>query len=177
MRRRLLNSSRFNKNALVALLAIGLLLFVNVGFVAVYHLAKMRWYQQQLVSKPGEETVTLHLTKEQFYNGTKEYEWKIDGESYDMRSFTETDSGVTVIAVHDPYEHQLINILTAGFRGGNENQSTKPFQDWVKLLASPFIPVQNLLIRIFPRSTDFVFATKAFCSVLYFPELIDPPLA
>lgn len=155
--------------------ALALLLFVNVGFVAVYHVVKMNWYHQQLVEKPGEETVTLHLTKAEFENcRTKRYEWKINGESYDMRSYTVSDSGVTVIAVHDMYEHELMNILTAGFTN-EDDQPSQPVHHWVKVFTSPALMVEKLAVQCFSYCIDVKFIIAIFYSRLHNPELIDPP--
>lgn len=150
-------------------------MYVNVGFVITYHAAKMRWYHEQLKPKDGEQTVTLHLTKEKFYNGTREYEWKIDGESYDMRSYTETDSGVTVIAVHDPYEHQLTNILTAGFRHQDEKQ-TSPLTRWVQVFSNPALVESQLYIEPNWLQAFVEFYPVNYLSRMYSRDVPRPPL-
>lgn len=140
---------RFNFLTVVSFITIGVLLFVNVGFVAVYHVSKMRWYHQQLEAKENEETVTLYLTHEQFEScRVKEHEWKIDGEMYDMRSYESTGSGVVMIAVHDEDENELIAILTAGF--DYEDDESSPIKQWLKVFNQPAVATsQHFVAHIF----------------------------
>jgi hypothetical protein len=171
----MLRSKRFNFFVAISVVAIGLLLFVNVGFVAVYHVSKMRWYQQQLDAKEGETTVTLRLTFEEFENGrVKEHEWKINGEMYDARSIEADSNGVTMIAVHDEHENKLLKILTAGFR--HDGRGNNALRDWVKALFNVGLPESRFFILHVENFVVLFFPHRLVTPQLYSPAIERPPL-
>lgn len=170
------HSKRFNFFTAISIVTICVLLFVNVGFVAMYHVSKMRWYHQQLEERENESTVTLRLTHEQFETcRVKEHEWKIDGEMYDARSFETDSNGVTMIAVHDEHENKLLEMLTAGFACDDEDENS--LCDWVKIFSHPGLTESRFTIQIISFYTALQFSLDSISLQFYSASIERPPLA
>jgi hypothetical protein len=166
---------RYNLVSIVAMLMVVLTLFSGIGFIVVYQVKKIVWYQQQREAKEGENVVVLHLTKAEFKSAlVDEHELLIQGDWYDIRSVKHDDGHMIVTAVHDEHEKSLLSSLTDALVDDGESKSSA-FQQWLKVLQTPALATKVFEFRFHLRPAILIYQVAAIYERTHSGSLLKPP--